>query len=74
MTVFHNRRTATYSELTGNRGDYMIVPVPGQENADIQERNQLLNRMGYSGGDVPPMSQTNTKYPVDQTVSVVNMR
>lgn len=52
----------------------MVVPVPGQINAAAQERNRYLNKLGYSGGDVPPNSATRTKYPLDQTVSVVNMR
>jgi hypothetical protein len=74
MTVFHDRRTASYAELTGNRGDYMVTTVPGFSNASAQERNQYLNKLGYSGGEVPPMSASRTKYPLDQTVSVVNMR
>jgi hypothetical protein len=72
VTVFHDRRAATYRELTGNRGDYMLVAVPGQLNAAAQERNDYLNDMGYSGGDVP--SRNAAKYPLDQTTSVVNMR
>ena len=74
MTVFHDRRTASYAELTGNRGDYMVVPIPGSVNAAAQERNAYLNKLGYSGGELPPMSATRTKYPVDQTAAVVNMR
>lgn len=71
MTVFHDRRAATYTELTGNSGEYDFVSVPGQINAAAQERNQFLNKLGYSGGELP---QLRTKYPVDQTTSVVNMR
>jgi hypothetical protein len=74
MTVFRDRRTDAYSELTGNRGDYMFTPVPGQNSADIQERNQFMNRLGYSGGELPTRNDIQVKYPVDQTTSVVNMR
>lgn len=74
MTVFYDRRTAQYNELTGNSGDYMTVPVPGQFNADVVRRNELLNSLGYSGGHIPPMAQGKEKYPVDQTTAVVNMR
>jgi hypothetical protein len=72
MTVFHNRRTAAYEELTGNSGDYMFVPIPGQSNADAQMHAHLLNEFGYSGGQIPGASPV--KYPLDQTTAVVNMR
>lgn len=72
MTVFHDRRNAAYNELTGNSGDYMLVSVPGQENADVQQRNDMLNKLGFSGGHIS--TRTAAKYPVDQTTSVVNMR
>lgn len=74
MTVFYDRRTAQYNELTGSAGDYMDVPVPGQINADVVRRNELLNSLGYSGGHIPQMSSGKDLYPVDQTTAVVNMR
>ena len=64
MTVFHDRRTAAYNELSGEPVEY-ITGISGQNNADTH---------GYSGGPIPPNSATQPKYPVDQTASVVDMR
>ena len=74
MTVFYDRRTAQFINLTGDSGSFMDVPVPGQINADVVRRNELLNSLGYSGGHIPPMSAGKEQYPVDQTTAVVNMR
>lgn len=64
MTVFYDRRKAAYNELSGEPVEY-ITGISGQNNADT---------FGYSGGEMPPLSATRTKYPLDQTASVVNMR
>jgi hypothetical protein len=74
VTVFHDRRSAAYNELTGNSGDYMLVAIPGQQNADIQQRNDMLNKLGFSGGHIPTRPDVKQQYPVDRTTSVVNMR
>lgn len=64
MTVFHDRRTAAYNELSGEPVEY-ITGISGQNNADTH---------GYSGGEMPPLSATRTEYPLDQTTSVTNFR
>lgn len=64
MTVFHDRRNAAYTELSGEPVEY-ITGISGQNNAET---------FGYSGGEMPPLSATKSKYPVDQTTSVVDMR
>lgn len=74
MTVFHDRRTASFKELSGNSGGYLFANVPGQENADVQQRNDFLNKLGFSGGHIPSRSDIREQYPVDQTTAVVNMR
>lgn len=62
--IFHDRRNAAYNELSGEPVEY-ITGISGQNNADTH---------GYAGGQLPPMSATQPKYPVDQTVSVTNVR
>lgn len=74
MPIFHDRRTASFNELSGNEGSYMLSAIPGQINADIQERNDFLNKLGFSGGHIPTRKDIREKYPVDQTTAVVNMR
>ena len=64
MTVFHDRRTAAYTDLSGEPVEY-ITGISGQNNADTH---------GYSGGLMPPLSATQPEYPVDQTTSVTNFR
>lgn len=64
MTVFHDRRKAAYTELSGEPVDF-ITGISGQNNADT---------FGYSGGQLPPLANIKKQYPLDQTTSVVNMR
>jgi hypothetical protein len=64
VTVFHDRRSAAYNELSGEPVEY-ITGISGQNNAST---------FGYSGGQLPPLSATQPKYPLDQTASVVDMR
>lgn len=59
MTVFHNRSTNSYTELSGDID--FITGIPGQNPQ-------------YSGGELPPLSDTKEQYPLDQTTSVVDMR
>ena len=59
MTVFHDRRTAAYIELSGDTK--FITGISGQNPQ-------------YSGGELPPLSNTREQYPLDQTASVVDMR
>lgn len=65
MTVFYDRRSAAFNELSGSPNDFIITGIPGQNNASTH---------GYSGGQMPPLSNTQEKYPLDQTTSVVDMR
>lgn len=65
MTVFYDRRTAAYRELSGDISSAIVTGIPGQNNAST---------FGYSGGQLPPLSNTREQYPLDQTVSVTNMR
>lgn len=74
MTVFHDRRTASFNELSGNSGSYIFANVPGQENAYIQQQNNFLNKLGFSGGHIPSRPDVKQQYPVDQTTAVINMR
>lgn len=64
MTVFHDRRNAAYTELSGEPVKY-ITGISGQNNAGT---------FGYSGGQLPPLANVKEQYPLDQTTSVVNMR
>lgn len=64
MTVFYDRRHDSYNDLSGEPVEY-ITGISGQNNADTH---------GYSGGQLPPMSNTPPEYPVNQTVSVTNIR
>ena len=64
MTVFYDRRNAAYKELSGDTSQ-LITGISGHNNADT---------FGYSGGQLPPLSNTREQYPLDQTVSVTDMR
>lgn len=63
MTVFNDRRTAALTELSG---PILLDTVPGQLNT--------LNKLGFSGGKLPTRPDVQEQYPMNQTVSVVNMR
>lgn len=64
MTVFYDRRSAVYNELSGDTVEF-ITGISGQNDSSTY---------GYSGGKLPPLSATMPKYPLDQTTSVVDMR
>jgi hypothetical protein len=64
VTVFHDRRNAAYTELSGEPVDF-ITGISGQNDASTH---------GYSGGQLPPLADIKEQYPLDQTTSVVNMR
>jgi len=61
MTVFHDRRTSSFKELSSN---FMYDP---------QYKN-TLRTFGLSGGTIPTRPDIKQQYPVDQTTAVVNMR
>lgn len=60
MTVFHDRRSAAYTELSGEPVE-LITGISGQNPQ-------------YSGGQLPPLSDTKGQYPLNETASVVDMR
>jgi len=61
VTVFNDRRSAALNELSGSTSDAVISA-------------SALNSIGLSGGQLPNRSDVQTKYPVNQTASVTNMR
>ena len=65
MTVFYDRRSAAYKELSGDSADVLITGIPGQNNADTY---------GFSGGKIPPLSNTQEQYPINLLGAVINMR
>jgi len=61
VTVFNDRRTAAMHELSGSTNDAVVSA-------------SSLNSIGLSGGELPTREDVQKQYPLDQTVSVTNMR
>lgn len=73
MPTFHDRRSAAYVDLSGDTTEgFFLSSIPGSASADYTTKNQMLNDLALSGGE--PQSRSLRSTPVDQTVSVVNMR
>lgn len=73
MTTFHDRRSAAYVDLSGDTTEgFFLNSIPGSASADYATRNNMLNDLALSGGDT--QSRNTASAPIDQTVSVVNMR
>ena len=64
MTVFYDRRTAVYRVVSVDISSAIVKGIAGQSGA---------GQLGYSGGQLPPLSNTREQYQLDQTVSVTNM-
>lgn len=60
--------------LSGDAGGKMSKSVPRSTKAAAMSKNKMLNKHGFSGGNMPTRPDTKKQYPLTKTAAVVNMR